>query len=220
MGDEPSPNYPDWTTIDLIRWKIVPEKLGGGRPFIQRFKNGWIRHNRSHIKRIAALNRIPPELLAGVAWIEVGGDPQFIDRIAYSVRSIDWSGPKWVDDHLTITKNPNQTSFGPVSMQLRTAARTLGLDLDAMTGEQKHLLIRWLETDVNNLALVGGHLRQLIQHDFPNATSSQLTAEQIRVVGARYNRGAGLSLESIKKNTSYGDFILNAWPRLTSLLGG
>lgn len=104
-------------------------------------------------------------------------------------------------------------------MQVRTAASTLGIDANTMTAEQQRLLIRRLETDVENLALVGKHLRQLIERDFPKATSSQLSEEQIRVVGARYNRGAGLSIESIKKNTSYGDFVLKIWPRLTGLLG-
>lgn len=94
MGTDTSSDYPAWTVIDLVRWKLVPEKFGGGRPYIQRFKDGWVRHNRSHIRRIAALNQIPPELLAGVAWIEVGGDPQFIDDVAFKIRSFDWSGPQ------------------------------------------------------------------------------------------------------------------------------
>lgn len=37
---------------------------------------------------------MPPELIAGVGWIEVAGDPNFIDRVAFEVRSFDWSGPK------------------------------------------------------------------------------------------------------------------------------
>jgi hypothetical protein len=42
--------------------------------------------------------------------------------------------------------------------------------------------------------------------------------EQVRIVGARYNRGIGLPLDDIKKNTSYGDFIVKFWPRFTRLL--
>ena len=40
----------------------------------------------------------------------------------------------------------------------------------------------------------------------------------MHVVGARYNRGMGLSLEQIRKNTSYGNFIVKFWPRFTMLL--
>jgi hypothetical protein len=41
--------------------------------------------------------------------IEVGGDPTFVDRMAYEVQSLDWSGPKWVDDRLTLTREPSST---------------------------------------------------------------------------------------------------------------
>lgn len=42
--------------------------------------------------------------------------------------------------------------------------------------------------------------------------------EHVRIVGARYNRGLGLSLEAIRKNTSYGDFIVKRWAYFAGLL--
>src|SRR5262249_18409432 len=92
-----SNNSPVWGVIDFLRWKLVPERLGGRSAFSRRFKGGWVRHNRANIKMAAAAYNIPPELLAGTAWIEVGGDPTFIDRVAFEVRSFDWSGPDFVD---------------------------------------------------------------------------------------------------------------------------
>lgn len=209
---------PTWGVIDLFWWKVVPEDLGGGTAFLQRFKDGWVRHNRFTILGVAKAAKLPPQLVAGTAWIEAGGDPTFIDRLAFEVRSFDWSGPDWVDEHLTITKEPSMTSFGAVSMQLRTAARTMGLDIQSMTDEDVRGLAGCLEKDSFNLRLVAKHLSDLARHDFPKADTENLTPEQIKVIGARYNRGIGLSLESIKKNTSYGDFILKIWPRLTALL--
>jgi hypothetical protein len=50
------------------------------------------------------------------------------------------------------------------------------------------------------------------------AKPPQLAMDEVRIVGARYNRGIGLSLDEIRKNTSYGDFIVKFWPRFTGLL--
>lgn len=213
-----SNNSARWGFVDLARWKLVPQHLGGARAYIRGFKDAWVKHNKAQIKNLALTYSIPPELLAGTAWIEVGGDPMFVDSLAFEVRSFDWSGPTWVDRNLTITKEPAKTSFGPVSMQIRTAAQTMGLDANTLTDQQTRKLASCLQKDVFNLDLVAKHLRDLALHDFPDADTANLTDEQIKVVGARYNRGTGASLESIKKNTSYGNFIVNNWSHFTQLL--
>jgi len=46
---------------------------------------------------------------------------------------------------------------------------------------------------------VARHFRQLVDHD---KLPSPLSMDQVRIVGARYNRGIWLSLEQIKTNTS------------------
>ncbi len=213
-----SNNSSTWGLVDLVAWKIVPRRFGGGIPYIQKFKDAWVRHNKDLIKRAATKQNIPPELLAGVCWIEVGGDPNFIDRVAFETRSFDWSGPDWVDRNLTITKNPVKTSFGSVSMQLGTAAHTLGIDPSTLSASQVRGLANCLEKDAFNINIVAKHLRQLIDHDNLQGNLPLLTMDEIRIVGARYNRGIGLSLENIKKNTRYGDFIVKFWPRFTNLL--
>ncbi|KAB0636382.1 ISAs1 family transposase [Burkholderia latens] len=152
---------------------------------------------------------------AGVCWIEVGGDPEFIDRVAFEVRAFDWSGPPFVDKHLTLTRHPAMTSFGPVSMQLRTAAQTLGMDPLKVSASQFRGLSDRLQRDIFNIDLVARHLRQLAERDgfeFP------FSVDQLRIIGARYNRGSGLSLEQIRQNTSYGDFIVKHWQRFVRLM--
>ena len=103
-------------------------------------------------------------------------------------------------------------------MQLRTAAHTLGINPDELTTEQSRGLARCLTKDVFNLRVVALHLRQLIDHDGLQDSPPLLSTEAIKVVGARYNRGMGLSLEAIRKNTSYGDFIVKFWPRFEKLV--
>ena len=203
----------------MLMWKLVPERWGGGKSYIQKFKDGWVAHSRAAIRVAARDQGFPPELLAGVCWIEVAGDPSGIDRLAFEVRAFDWSGPDWIDRNMTLTNTPAKTSFGAVSMQLRTAAHTLGLDPAKLSSEQLRGLSTCLENDAFNISVVARHLRQIIDKDKLQTAKPALNMDAVRVAGARYNRGMGLSLESIRKNTSYGNFIVKFWPRLSSLLG-
>ena len=211
-------NSPVWGVVDFTRWYATPEWLGGGKAYIQRFKDGWVQHNKTTIKAAAAQRSMPAELLAGVCWIEVGGDPNFIDAVAFGVRAFDWSGDDWTDKNRTITNHPAKTSFGAVSIQLRTAAQTMKLDASKMTHAELSNLATCLQKDIFNIQIVAQHLRQLIDHDKLQPRPPTLTMDEIRVVGARYNRGVGLSLDAILKNTSYGDFIVKFWARFEGLL--
>lgn len=219
----PAPNAaegdaPRWGVADLLLWKLVPQRLGGGRPYIQRYKDAWVRHHRATIRREGGRFGLPAPMLAGVCWIEVGGDPTFIDSVALAVRNFDWSGPDWVDRHMTITSPPAKTSFGAVSIQLRTAAQTLGRDPAKMSSGELMALATLLEKDADNIAIVARHLGQLARHDGLARALALGDPQAIRVVGARYNRGVGLSIEQIRRNTSYGDFIVRFWPRFVSLV--
>lgn len=211
----PSNNAPRWGVIDFLAWQVVPPQIGGGRPYIKKFKDAWIRFHKQRIKSSALAYRLPPELLAGVCWIEVGGDPNFIDRVAFEIRSFDWSGPVFVDKHLTVSNHPTKTSLGSVSMQLRTASQTLGIDVRELSTDQLRDLSKCLENDLFNIELAARHLRQLVNHD---KLTTPLSMESVRIVGARYNRGIGLSLTQIQKNTRYGNFIVKNWPRFAQLL--
>lgn len=87
-----------------------------------------------------------------------------------------------------------------------------------MTTTQLRDLATCLQNDIYNINIVAKHLRQLIDHDGSNKNLPTLSMEEVRIVGARYNRGIGLSLGDLKKNTSYGDFIVKFLPRFVDLL--
>lgn len=222
--------YPKWTAWDFIKWKFIPGRVGGGTEHLISYKDGWVVYNKSRIQKAANSARIPIDLLAGIAWIEVGGMPDFVDSIAYPIRSYDWSGPDWVDNHLTITKNPHNTSVGSVSIQLRAAAMTLGRDPKSLDHKNQVNLISCLETDAYNLNVVARHLFQLIKHDFPDADSENLSDEQIAITGSRYNRGTSRKLDDYfsslkatpgsenRKYTEYGRTILRHRERIRILL--
>lgn len=206
---------PSWTFMDVFKWKVIPERFGGGRKFAKGFKDAWVINHRTLIKSASMMFKLPPELLAGVCWIEVGGDPNAVDRYAFEIRVIDHSGPDFIDKHFSITEKPEKTSFGFVSMQLRTVARTMGLDTDNISVSELRELSVCLEKDTYNIYLAAMHLRQLANFDKLPAT---LEPDDIRVIGARYNRGTKPTLESIKKDSRYGDFIVKNWVYFNKLL--
>ncbi|PHN62934.1 hypothetical protein [Pseudomonas viridiflava] len=205
-----SNNSPTWSPINFLIWKGLPEGLGGGVGYIQRFKDAWLSHNKQYIKSAAVKYSLPVELLAGVCWIETAGDPSIVDRVAFEIRAFDHLG----DAPVTITAPPIKTSFGWVSIQLRTAALTLGLNADDMDIGQLRRLANCLETDIYNIDIVAKHLRMLADHDH----FTSIGVEEVRVIGARYNRGTNLSLEDIKKDTRYGNFIVHFWFRFNKLM--
>ena len=225
-----TPSHPKWTSWNYLRWKYLPAKMGGGRQYLLAYKDSWILFNKSRIHAAAKSAKIPTLLLAGVAWIEVGGDPDFIDSLVFPVRSFDWSGPGYIDNHFTVTRHPHKTSFGSVSIQLRRAAKTMGINLDDIDYKQQAKLCRCLQTDWFNLNVVAKHLHELIKYDFPDADSENLTDVQIAIAGSRYNRGTERTLEDLfeslkatpgtntRQYTDYGRTILRHKERLFLLL--
>jgi hypothetical protein len=190
-------SFPKWTPWDFVKWKVVPTRFGGGVKHLVNYKDGWVMYNRTRIVHAALGAKIPIELLAGIAWIEAGGMPDLIDSIALPVRSFDWCGPDLVDRHRTITSNPNKTSFGSVSIQLRVAAKMFGIDIENLDYVEKLRLSRALEVDAVNLHVVAKHIFNLIKFDYPDADTANLNDEQIGVVGSRYNRGTSRSKEDL-----------------------
>jgi len=224
-----SPDYPKWTSWDVVKWKFEALK-GRGNAYLFKYKDGWVIHNSQRIKDAASKNSIPPLLLAGVAWAEVGGAPDLVDDAAFAARSFDYSGPDWIDRNLTITSPPGKTSVGAVSIQLRVAARELGLNFNSMTYEKQVLLKECLESDKFNIDVVAIHLHGLILYDYPKADTSNLSDEQLIVAGSRYNRGTGRKLKEIvdsisaprgtpsREYSSYGRRLLEHRDRVMKLL--
>lgn len=202
-------NSPQWTNFDLFMRHAVPELMGGGIPYARRFKTAFVVHNRYTIIAAAQKYRLPPELLAGVAWIESGGKPNSWKGEIYNQRIFR-------DGFYSGGKPADRTSFGFLSMQIHTAAETLGLDPNTLGVEKQIQIALCLEHDTYIIDLAARHLRMLADHD----KFDVIGTEEIRVLGARYNQGISRSLEQIKKDLSYGNFIVNNWHSYTLMLSG
>ena len=197
-------------------WKVLPSWLGGDPDLLRNYKDTWVRTHRALIKSFSAEYGLPPELLGGVAWIEVGGKPYSSKLVVYWFRQFAHMADPVVGQ-VTAVRKPEFTSMGPVAIQLRRAAEAMGVEFDALTPKDQERLVDCLQIDENDLAIVASHLKQLKELTFPGRV--QIGPYEMRIIGARYNRGPELSLDAILRDTSYGDFIVNRiYGRLQTLL--
>lgn len=199
-----------WSNVDFTMRYLLPNWLGRDVTRLKRFKEAFVRHNRMTI--IAAANefRLPPELLAGVAWVESGGKPNTWKSMIFATRIVVEHdiGPGHI-------KESRKTSFGFMSMQVKTAAETLGIDPDTMDLGRQHQLIACLETDTYSIRLAARHLRMLADHDGFDTVG----IEEARIVATRYNYGTARTVAQIKTDLRYGNFIAERWHSYTLMLG-
>ena len=214
---DPNASKVEWTTGDIVKWKWKSFR-GDKNNYIFELKAQFISHYRSVLKDAATKYDIPEFLLAGVTFAEFGGDPMWIDDVAYISRSFDWSGPDWVDRNMTILKDPNLTSFGNISIQVRRAAEELGYDVKKMSSDEKSALIASLKNPIQNIYIAAKHLSTLKQIDFADKLTTELTSDDIKVIATRYNRGPNLSLEKIKENLSYGESLYRHQAKINNAL--
>ena len=199
-----------WTTWDIINWKTF-----GGSDFLFSKKESFVSNYKDVIIDAANKYDIPVFLLAGVVYTEFGGDPMWIDDIAYAVRAFDWCGPDWVDKYLTITNNPNYTSFGNTSIQIRRALEMLGY---SDSSNQTSNVISMLKDPIKNIYMAARHLDVLRNVDFSGLSANELNDEAIQIIASRYNIGPDRTIEDAK-NASYGKSIFNNKDSILKALG-
>ncbi len=144
---------------------------------LRRHKDGWISDKKNSIKRAAEKYGLPPEMLAGITWSEVGGEPDSADKFKHLVLQLPGFKPS------------NQLSAGDVSIQLRHVAKMEGLDPDNLTFTQERQLINRLQNEDYNLEMVARHLAEMRDNVFPEQREQPLTDDQIKRLGYMYNMG-------------------------------
>ena len=192
----PDPGTREWDTSKAIEWKTV-----GGRSFIFDFKDKWVHGYRRAIVAAAKEFDLPPELVAGVAYNEVGGDPSWADAAAFNIRG---------------RKEKRRTSFGSLSLQVRSAADSLGYTNPGSW--QDAAIIGSLNNSQENIFIAAKFLARLRNIDFKGRSANSLSKDDIAIIASRYNRGPGLSLDKIKKDTQYGRAITKRIDHIKKLL--
>ncbi|MGW1953964.1 hypothetical protein ACWCPI_14585 [Streptomyces sp. NPDC001920] len=139
----------------------------------------YISGNKALINDAAHRSGLPPELLAGVAWMEVEGDPSWIDEAAYGVRR-----------HVPGTGEADRTSMGPIAIQVRRSAEVLGYDPLNLTDAQRAEVVAATKDPGQNIYIASEYLAQLkAESEFADVPPERMTREQMQELAARYNGG-------------------------------
>ncbi|MGP3686764.1 hypothetical protein ACTVZO_18985 [Streptomyces sp. IBSNAI002] len=169
----------------------------------------WIAQNKAVLRAAAAHAGVPEDLLAGVAWQEVGGwQPGFADDLVGAAREqaeAPWGlspvAPHNLPDRLG--GRSDETSYGPIAIQLRRGAEVLGYDPEHLTEQQRGLVEQALQDPKENAFVAGAHLAQIkAETSFADVPADRLTEAQKREIAARYNGGPYWDLG---KAQGYGD---------------
>ena len=208
-----------WTLWRAIIWKaqtLIPWTEEAAKESIHNFKIEWIRSYRDVIKVAANEYKIPAFLLAGILYVEVGGQPHLSDFVTFFFR--DTFTPKVLTGIANLLGGDLRrlpgallaTSFGDISMQIRVAAEVLNYpNPNSVSRAETFAIIDSLIIPEIGLFICAKHLLNLKNVDFPNLSMEELTDEHIRITSSRYNWGAHVTLETIQNNSYYGDRILD-----------
>ncbi|MEU6399641.1 MULTISPECIES: hypothetical protein [unclassified Streptomyces] len=153
----------------------------------------WISHNKEVLRAAARHSGVPDELLAGIAWKEIGGQYGFTDDLTDTVRRAADSPLSPVparDLPWRLGGTPDETSFGPIAIQLRRGAEVLGYDPAHLTDAQRDLVEESLQDPQQNAFIAAGFLAQIkAEAGYADVPAEQLTDAQMREIAARYNGG-------------------------------
>jgi hypothetical protein len=222
QGLSPEKGTDEWDTLQFISWWLDYDIHGGKFEKIEPFKDQWIAGYKDAIIAAAEKYDVQPVLLAGVIHNEVGGDPLWADDLMYMLRSIpdiqDFAEYIPVAGRYLET-DKDRTSFGNASVQVLTAAETLGYDPEHLTQKQKDAIIATLKDPVQGIFVAAKHLAQLKNVDFKDKDSEDLTEEDLSIIASRYNCGSGASLDWVKQHNGYGVNVTDRISKLIELLG-
>lgn len=157
------------------------------------FREQWIKDNKQTIIAAAKEAGLPPDLVAGIAWQEVGGKGRVWDDVTQFFRNAaesEWSPV--IPENLPGRAGgaPDEVSYGPLSIQVRRAAEVLGYDPESLSDQQRDEVIAASEDPRTNILISAQHLADLkAQSGFADVPADQMTPEQYAELGARYNGG-------------------------------
>ena len=163
----------------------LKDRLGGPRR--------WIARHRELIRAAADDNGLPADMVAAIAWQEVGGKPYVLDDITVTLRDAARSSWSPVDPEnlpWRLAGDRDRTSFGPMAVQTRRAAEVLGYDPADLTDAQREELTSALRDPAQAVFISAMYLRSLkAESRFADVRPEEMTPDQYRELAARYNGG-------------------------------
>ncbi|MER5933844.1 hypothetical protein [Streptomyces sp. NPDC002054] len=156
-------------------------------------RRAWIAANKEIIEAAARNSGLPPDMVAGIAWQEIGGQPGYMDDGVQTIReSFDVPFSPIIPENLPgrLGGSPDETSFGPIAIQLRRGAEVLGYDPAHLTDQQRSVIESALQDPKQNIFIASEYLAQLkAESEFAGVPPEQMTPAQYQELAARYNGG-------------------------------
>ncbi|MFD6534677.1 hypothetical protein [Streptomyces sp. NPDC060184] len=155
----------------------------------------WIAANKEIIRAAAENSGLPADMVAGIAWQEIGGQPGYLDDITDTIREqadAPWGLSPVSPENLPwrLGGSPDETSFGPIAIQIRRGAEVLGYDPDSLTEHQRSIVEESLQDPGQNIFIASGYLAQLkAESEFADVPAAEMTPAQYQELAARYNGG-------------------------------
>ncbi|MER6039105.1 hypothetical protein ABT133_35290 [Streptomyces sp. NPDC001835] len=156
-------------------------------------RTDWIAANKEIIKAAAHNSGLPPDMVAGIAWQEIGGQPGILDDITDTIREqadspLSPVAPESLPWRLG--GDPDNTSVGPIAIQVRRGAEVLGYDPDHLTDQQRSMVEESLQDPAQNIFIASEYLAQLkAESEFANVPAEEMTPAQYQELASRYNGG-------------------------------
>lgn len=167
----------------------------------------YISANKQILTDAAEQSGLPPEMLAGIAWQEVEGDPSWTDDVY-----------PWGRENLPFTSDPDLTSVGPMSVQVRRAAEVLGYDPANLTDGQREQVLNATKDPTTNVYIAAEYLAQLkAESEYADVPPESMTREQMQDLAARYNGGPD-PLHLTHEAQAYGRGFANTFDQSSGAL--
>ncbi|WP_405900630.1 hypothetical protein OG242_27105 [Streptomyces sp. NBC_00727] len=153
----------------------------------------WIAANKDFISEAAQRSGLPADMVAGIAWQEVGGQWGWMDDGVDTIRGLGENG--WLlgaPERLVprLSGEPDETSFGPIAIQVRRAAEVLGYDPAHLTSGQRDTIEASLQDPGQNIFIASDYLAMLKdESSFADVPADEMTREQRQELATRYNGG-------------------------------
>lgn len=156
-------------------------------------RRDWIHSNRQHIRDAAAYTGLPPDMIAGIAWQEVQGDPGWADDVSDNYRQNQHEAgwiTQWAAGKLGLDGEADETSMGPMAIQIRRSAEVLGYDPANMTDAQRDEVEAATQNPGTNIYIASEYLAQLkAESEFADVPADEMTPAHYQELAARYNGG-------------------------------
>ncbi len=86
--------------------------------------------------------------------------------------------------------DPDNTSVGPIAIQVRRGAEVLGYDPEHLTDQQRGMVETALQDPAQNMFIASEYLAQLkAESEFADVPAEEMTPAQYQELAARYNGG-------------------------------